>query len=86
MYAQDAMYGLELANRLVKPGEQEVMVEELQESRAKKALVRERKPQRQTTAILPERSKISLDVPIYKPADLQRHILRDYQLSHIEPN
>ncbi|KMK76461.1 methionine synthase [Alkalihalobacillus pseudalcaliphilus] len=85
LYAQDAMYGLELANRLVKPGEQEVMVEELQESRAKKALVRERKPQRQTTAILPERSKISLDVPIYKPADLQRHILRDYQLSHIEP-
>ncbi|WP_413380445.1 methionine synthase [Alkalihalobacillus sp. 1P02AB] len=85
LYAKDAMNGLELANRLVKPGEQEILATELKEVRAKKEEVRKRKPVAVAVAERPIRSEVSQTTPIFKPNDLEPHILRDYKLSHIEP-
>ncbi|KGA99169.1 5-methyltetrahydrofolate--homocysteine methyltransferase [Alkalihalobacillus alcalophilus ATCC 27647 = CGMCC 1.3604] len=85
LYAKDAMNGLELANRIVKPGEQEVLAAELKEVRAKKEEVRKRKPVAVAVAERPKRSEVSQTTPVFKPNDLEPHILRDYKLSHIEP-
>ena len=84
LYAKDAMEGLELANRLMDPAERARMEREHRAEMAKLAEQGERKAERpdQTTV---RRSNVSQDVPVYKAPDYERHILRDYPLSHLLP-
>lgn len=83
VYAKDAMDGLDLANKIMDPATREQMLQSLEEE--KKADTKEA-----TSQPLPEltrvvRSQISTDVPVYIPPDLDRHILRNYPISHITP-
>ncbi|NEU31111.1 methionine synthase [bacterium LRH843] len=87
LYAKDAMNGLEIANRLAKPEEHEKMAQELAEMRAKKEAVRptERLPLEERPQIEGIRSDVAIDAPIFKPIDLDPHILRNYKISHLVP-
>ncbi|MGG3893766.1 methionine synthase [Geobacillus stearothermophilus] len=74
LYAKDAMDGLALANQL-QQGEIDYKKKETAES----------EPTRQTTAVTAVKSTVSTDVPVYIPADLERHVLRNVPLDHILP-
>ncbi len=85
LYAKDAMNGLEIANRLAKKEERGKLAEEVKAAQEKRELVNETKKQEvKSTFVIPERSDIS-EAPVFKPNDLTPHILRDYELSHLEP-
>ncbi|WP_091189207.1 methionine synthase [Paenibacillus catalpae] len=84
LYAKDAMDGLDLANKLMDNGHRSRMEEEMRiykESGGE--ATEEKKAQPQLTRI--ERSKISVDAPVYIPPDTDRHILRDVPIPHIIP-
>ncbi|WP_368504525.1 methionine synthase [Alkalihalophilus sp. As8PL] len=85
LYAKDAMNGLELANKLVKPEDQEKLTVELQERRNQKEQARVERKSSVQVLEKPVRSKVALDSPLFIPEDLNEHILRDYDLSHLEP-
>ncbi|KOR88932.1 methionine synthase [Paenibacillus solani] len=84
LYAKDAMDGLALANQLSNP-EQRTKMEE-----AIKAEQEAESTAPQAVKVMPKlseglRSKISTDAPVYLPPDMERHVLRDYPISHILP-
>ncbi|KOP68792.1 methionine synthase [Bacillus sp. FJAT-18019] len=84
LYAKDAMDGLALANQLSNP-EQRTKMEE-----AIKAEQEAESTAPQAVKVMPKlseglRSKISTDAPVYLPLDMERHVLRDYPISHILP-
>ncbi|MED0652907.1 methionine synthase [Anoxybacillus geothermalis] len=74
LYAKDAMDGLALANQL-QQGEIDYKKKETAES----------EPTRQTTVVTAVKSTVSTDVPVYIPADLERHVLRNVPLDHVLP-
>ncbi|NMO95966.1 methionine synthase [Paenibacillus lemnae] len=84
LYAKDAMDGLDLANKLSDPVHRSTLEQEIKNEREEDSQV--------VTAVktLPEqvrikRSKISAEAPVYMPPDLDRHIIRNYPISHILP-
>ncbi len=87
LYAKDAMYGLELANKLANPAEREALAQELQAAR------QERLDEAAAASVveaveekaIPKRSSISTEGPVYLPPDFEQHILRDYPLSYLQP-
>ncbi|MGN7468713.1 methionine synthase [Brevibacillus sp. SAFN-007a] len=83
LYAKDAMDGLDLVNRLQNPQERERLIAEQQNlveaAAAAQPVVQEKK------APLPARSAISRTVPIHLPPDCDRHVLRQYPISHLQP-
>ncbi|WP_454191720.1 methionine synthase [Paenibacillus sp. Marseille-Q7038] len=84
LYAKDAMDGLDIANKLMDPMTREVMVMEMEREQEAEANAAEK------VISLPkltrvERSKISVDAPVYQPPDLVRHTLRNYPIGHILP-
>ncbi len=86
LYAKDAMDGLELANRLSDPEQRQKLVQELRDAKDSDVMESGKKK----AADMPQltrakRSSVSRDVPVFVPPDLERHILRDYPLSHIMP-
>ncbi|WMT42907.1 methionine synthase [Paenibacillus sp. D2_2] len=83
VYAKDAMDGLDLANKLMDKEQREKMRLDMEAEKEADSKVAEKAPLPQLTRV--ERSKISLDVPVYQPPDLERHILRDYPIQHIIP-
>ncbi|NWL90365.1 MULTISPECIES: methionine synthase [unclassified Paenibacillus] len=83
VYAKDAMDGLDLANKLMDKEQREKMRLDMEVEKEADSKVAEKAPLPQLTRV--ERSKISLDVPVYQPPDLERHILRDYPIQHIIP-
>ncbi|EGL82783.1 methionine synthase [Caldalkalibacillus thermarum TA2.A1] len=87
LYAKDAMDGLSLANRLQSAEEREKIILEKQEQQAKRAArpLAAAGPQAQTATAVKVRSNVSPDVPVYVPADLERHVLKDYSIAHIQP-
>ncbi|MFM9280216.1 methionine synthase [Paenibacillus jiagnxiensis] len=82
LYAKDAMDGLDLANKLMNPDTRRVMIEEAENEKDTEAIA-EPKPLPKLSRV--ERSNISTDVPVYIPPDLERHVLRNYPISHILP-
>ncbi|AGT31049.1 5-methyltetrahydrofolate--homocysteine methyltransferase [Geobacillus genomosp. 3] len=74
LYAKDAMDGLALANQL-QQGEIEYTKKEAAES----------EPTRSTVVATAVKSNVSTDVPVYVPADLDRHVLRHVPLDHVLP-
>ncbi|MGX1830784.1 methionine synthase [Paenibacillus taichungensis] len=84
VYAKDAMDGLDLANKLMNPSTREVMQLEMDAEKEADAAGAE------TVTSLPEltrveRSDIAVDNPVLVPPDLERHVMRNYPLSHILP-
>lgn len=83
LYAKDAMDGLDLVNRLQNPEERARLIAEQQDlaeaASAAQPVVQEKK------APLPARSAISRTVPIHLPPDCDRHVLRQYPISHLQP-
>ncbi|WP_096225719.1 methionine synthase [Geobacillus sp. FJAT-46040] len=74
LYAKDAMDGLALANQL-QQGEIDYKKKETAES----------EPTRPTAVAATVKSTVSTDVPVYIPADLERHVLRNVPLDHVLP-
>ncbi|RAK19564.1 methionine synthase (B12-dependent) [Anoxybacillus vitaminiphilus] len=74
LYAKDAMDGLALANRLQRG--------EIEYSKQKQRTASENMAAK--AAAIP-RSNVSTAVPVFKPYDLERHVIKDFSLSHIEP-
>ncbi|QHN48458.1 methionine synthase [Geobacillus stearothermophilus] len=74
LYAKDAMDGLALANQL-QQGEIDY----------KKKEATENEPTRPTAVATAFKSNVSTDVPVYIPADLERHVLRNVPLDHVLP-
>ncbi|WP_445613660.1 methionine synthase [Geobacillus sp. YF-1] len=74
LYAKDAMDGLALANQ-IQQGEIDYQ---------KKETVGH-EPARTAAVATAAKSNISTDVPVYVPADLDRHVLRNVPLDHVLP-
>lgn len=85
LYAKDAMEGLDLANKLSDPEQKKLLIEQLRE--AKESVVQESgKKDKELPAPSRARSaSINPDAPVYIPPDLERHILRDYPITHLLP-
>lgn len=86
LYAKDAMEGLALANQLLtEEGREQIMAEK--KTREERQTAREalRPEQKREDTTIPARSNVSTTVPVFKPVDFKRRILRDYDLTHIEP-
>lgn len=85
LYAKDAMEGLALANRL-QSGEREALEEEQKAKRAQ--LVQQEESQGRKTATITAvgtRSNVDPHVPVSVPADLDRHVLKNYPVAQIVP-
>lgn len=85
MYAKDAMHGLELANRLqsVDKGE---LLDELETAIEKRIASEAKRAARPAIAIAEKPVKtVRSDAPVFVPADLRRHVLKDYSVSHLYP-
>jgi 5-methyltetrahydrofolate--homocysteine methyltransferase len=84
LYAKDAMDGLDLANKLVDPQERSRIEAEHQAALEKLAEEGEAKPDLPPPSRA-RRSSVSADAPVFRPPDYDRHVLKDYPLSHIRP-
>ncbi|GGJ71739.1 5-methyltetrahydrofolate--homocysteine methyltransferase [Anoxybacillus voinovskiensis] len=73
LYAKDAMDGLALANRLQQ--------NDIEYKRKEKSTALQQPVQPATFS----RSNVSTDVPVFVPTDIERHVLKDVPLAHIEP-
>jgi len=85
LYAKDAMEGLDLANKLSDPGQRARIVEEHWAAQAKLAEESDKPAKELPEASRARRSNISKDAPVFLPPDYERHVLRDYPISHVMP-
>lgn len=85
LYAKDAMDGLDLANKLGDPQHRARIEEEQRAALAALAEESAASPKALPESSRARRSHISQDAPIFTPPDYERHILRDYPLSHVLP-
>jgi 5-methyltetrahydrofolate--homocysteine methyltransferase len=86
LYAKDAMNGLELANKLRDDEKRAQLVDELRKNREKALAAVERKQkEQQAVQNTVRRSKVDREAPVYEPPDYERHVLRNYPLSHLRP-
>jgi 5-methyltetrahydrofolate--homocysteine methyltransferase len=83
LYAKDAMSGLTLANQIQSPDELEKLVEEngakFQKEPADFVL------QVVTTNPKQKTSNVNKQTPVFIPKDTNRHLLKSFSISHIEP-
>ncbi|BCU83060.1 methionine synthase [Polycladomyces abyssicola] len=84
LYAKDAMDGLELANRLTDPDKRKQLERQWQEQLTAATTVTVR-PSEEKVPTAPRRSDVSREAPVFTPPDFDRHILRNYPLSHLRP-
>ncbi|WP_203247844.1 methionine synthase [Sporosarcina beigongshangi] len=91
LYAKDAMFGLELANRLQDKDEKAALLIELDEQREKraendaiKAAKKAANPDAEEIAPRPVKT-VREDVPVQVPKDLRRRIQKDYSIKHLYP-
>ena len=90
LYAKDAMYGLELANRLQNKEEKATLIMELHEQREKRAendaIKAEKAANAPAVAVATRPVKtVREDVPVKIPKDLRRRIQIDYSVPHLYP-
>jgi 5-methyltetrahydrofolate--homocysteine methyltransferase len=84
LYAKDAMNGLDLANQVSNPAQRQLLIDEMiAYKQAKQSTPIETPTLPELTRV--ERSEISQDAPVFIPPDLERHVLRNYPVSHILP-
>ncbi len=85
LYAKDAMDGLDIANKLNDPGHRARIIEEHWAAQAALAEEAEKPAQELPEITRARRSHISPDAPLFTPPDYDRHVLRDYPMSHVLP-
>ncbi|TCZ81043.1 methionine synthase [Paenibacillus albiflavus] len=85
LYAKDAMNGLEIANQLSDPEERARLVQELRDNMESDVMDSGKSAQVAVKPKLDVTSNVSKDVPVMTPPDLERHVLREYPLSHLLP-
>lgn len=84
LYAKDAMNGLDLANRLQDEEERTKIINDKIEA-LNTAKVENIQRNRSMAPNENIRSTVRKDVPVYKPRDLEQHILKEYSIAHVEP-
>ncbi|MEB5479621.1 methionine synthase [Shouchella clausii] len=85
VYAKDAMNGLELANRLTSPEGRNELALELATARQQKAEFNDQRKTKAPTLAKRQKSDIAHHHAVFKPTDLDEHIIRDYKIDHIYP-
>ncbi|MED4124606.1 methionine synthase [Halalkalibacterium halodurans] len=85
VYAKDAMNGLELANKLMKPDEREKLALSLHEAKEQANSRTQMGGGGTAVAVKPARSHVSTTVPVAVPPDVKPHILRHHSIAHLEP-
>ncbi|WP_342527795.1 methionine synthase [Chryseomicrobium sp. FSL W7-1435] len=83
LYAKDAMDGLQLFNDLQNPNNRLEIEQTYQEDQQRRAVAPEQEIPRKPHEI--GVSKVSKDVQVYTPTDLDVHILRDFSLRQVYP-
>jgi 5-methyltetrahydrofolate--homocysteine methyltransferase len=83
LYAKDAMDGLSLANRLQNELERESLFQEQLERQEKQRQIGQEVSRPERRAVT--RSAVSKDSPVFRPQDVKQHVLRNFEVSHIEP-
>lgn len=86
LYAKDAMEGLDLANKLSDPEHRKRLIEELRQFKESDVMESGRKKSDEPAPPASVRtSNIDRSLPVFTPPDTDRHVLRDYPLSHLIP-
>jgi 5-methyltetrahydrofolate--homocysteine methyltransferase len=85
LYAKDAMDGLDIANKLSDPEQRQHLIRELRESIESDVKEAGRKEPAMPTLTRVRSSEVDRTVPVQVPPDLERHVLRDYPISHLMP-
>jgi 5-methyltetrahydrofolate--homocysteine methyltransferase len=85
LYAKDAMDGLDIANKLNDPGHRARIIEEHWAAQAALAEEAEKPAQALPELSRARRSHISQDAQLFTPPDYDRHVLRDYPMTHVLP-
>lgn len=86
LYAKDAMEGLNLANQLIDPDKRATLLDKLEQRKAKTIAKLQTVNTKAVKAQKPiRRSKVNKRAPIFTPPDLERHVLRNYAISHLRP-
>jgi 5-methyltetrahydrofolate--homocysteine methyltransferase len=87
LYAKDAMTGLSLANQVQSPEEYEKLLEARDMKLKQESVYGLVGGNTAAVATLekPKTSTVNKQAPIFIPKDTQRHILKTYSVTHIEP-
>lgn len=85
LYAKDAMDGLDIANKLSDPQQRQQLIRELRESKESDVKESGRKEDAMPTLTRVKTSNVDRTVPVQVPPDLERHVLRDFPISHLIP-
>lgn len=85
LYAKDAMDGLDIANRLSDPEQRKRLIQELRESLESDVMDTGKKEEKQPQLTRVSSSAVSKDLPVQMPQDTDRHIMREYPISHLMP-
>ena len=86
LYARDAMDGLDIANKLMNSTEREKLINEMIEYKNKQLEIMETNTDQTTESTLSiPQSNVSREHIVVEPRDTDRHVLRDYPISHLLP-
>lgn len=85
LYAKDAMDGLDIANKLSDPDQRKRLIQELRESLESDVMDTGKKEEKLPQLTRVSSSAVSKDLPVQVPQDTERHIMRDYPISHLMP-
>lgn len=85
LYAKDAMDGLDLANKLSDSAERAILAEELRKAKEAQLADSGKNEQELPQPVRVRNTTINRELPVYLPPDLERHVLRDYPISHLLP-
>lgn len=83
LYAKDAMDGLDLVNRLQDPVEREKLRAAQQAAEEEASTTKQ--AETAASSLKPKRSAVNRTVPVHVPPDCERHVLRHYPISHLQP-
>ncbi|CAI6081311.1 Methionine synthase [Cohnella sp. JJ-181] len=83
LYAKDAMDGLDIANKLSDPAQRAAIEQEHRTALA--TLEREEEKPALPAPTRARSASVSPDAPVFAPPDYDRHVLRDYPLTHVLP-
>ncbi|UOF92747.1 methionine synthase [Fodinisporobacter ferrooxydans] len=85
VYAKDAMDGLDIANRLSDGEERQQLIQQLRESRQSNVMDSGKKAVPASAATQERVSTVRRDAPVFLPPDFERHVIRDYPVSYLQP-
>ena len=79
------MDALDLANKLSDSAERAILAEELRKAKEAQLAESGKSEQELPQAVRVRNTTINRELPVYLPPDLERHVLRDYPISHLLP-